>query len=29
MKDERLDDLLREAKQSYRVPPEAPLDGTR
>lgn len=27
MKDERLDDLLREAKQSYRVPPEAPFDA--
>ena len=27
MKDERLDALLREAKQTYRVPPEAPLDA--
>lgn len=27
MKDERLDDLLREAKQTYRVPPEAPFDA--
>lgn len=27
MKDERLDDLLREAKESYRVPPTAPFDA--
>lgn len=27
MTDERLNDLLREVKQSYRVPPEAPLDA--
>ncbi len=27
MKDERLDDLLQEATQSYRVPPDAPFDA--
>ena len=27
MKDERLDDLLRQAKQTYRVPADAPVDA--